>query len=394
MKILAINLSTSSEKIGGAHIASELHTIHLKNLGVNIELWRMWSCNMEQIKNGLKIRSFKSKSILNLFNKFLPKRLISIFLYSNITRELISYAPDIVHIHNILPSFELLRICKICKEYNIKTVISTHGFYECFNPSFKYNFLEKYIWKIVVTNPVKKSILLIDSFMSLYPLEAKLLKKKKVPSRKVNLVPNGVNSFYEDKPKINEINNVISKYKIDINNPILFFTGNHTSNKGLDTIQKICQSINIKVNIIIGGRLKDKNEPKIFSQGIKNRNVKIIFTDFLKIVDQRSLYYLSSLLLFPSKSDTLPLTIIEAMACGLPVIAFDIGGINFLLKDECGYLIKSNDEDAYIQKIIEILNNPQDLKTKSLNALNRQKRIFSWSKAAEKSITIYENMID
>ena len=82
------------------------------------------------------------------------------------------------------------------------------------------------------------------------------------------------------------------------------------------------------------------------------------------------------------------------MACGLPVIAFDIGGINFLLQDDCGYLIKSNDVEGYIKKIIAILSNPEDLKSKSLNALNRQKRIFSWTKAAEKAIAIYENMID
>ena len=44
-------------------------------------------------------------------------------------------------------------------------------------------------------------IILIDSFMSLYPLEAKLLKKNKVPRSKIYLVPNGVNSFYEEKPK-------------------------------------------------------------------------------------------------------------------------------------------------------------------------------------------------
>ena len=81
MKILAISLSTSEEKVGGAYIASELHTTHIKKLGVNIELWRMWSCDSEQIKNGLKIRSFKSKSIFKFLTRLLPKKLISIFLY-------------------------------------------------------------------------------------------------------------------------------------------------------------------------------------------------------------------------------------------------------------------------------------------------------------------------
>ena len=34
-----------------------------KKLGLNIELWRMWSFDSEEIKDGLKVRSFKSKSV-------------------------------------------------------------------------------------------------------------------------------------------------------------------------------------------------------------------------------------------------------------------------------------------------------------------------------------------
>ncbi len=392
MNIIAITLSTSGDKIGGAYIASELHTINIKKLGVNIELWRMWSFDSEQIKDGLKVRSFESKSVFKLFSKFLPKRFISIFLYSEISKELIRKKPDIVHIHNILPPFELLRICKICKKNNIKTLITTHGFYECFNPSFNFNFLERYLWKWVVTNPVNKSLPLFDAFMSLYPLEANLLKSKNIPNSKIHLVPNGVDSFYEEKPSNKEINCVINKYNIDKSDPILFFTGNHTANKGLDIIRELYKNLNIKSTIIIGGRLSNKNEPKSFLKGIYSKNVRVVFTDFLPIIDQRAFYHLSTLLLFPSRSDTLPLTIIESMACGLPVIAFNVGGINFLLKNNTGYLINPNDVDAFCKKVKNILENKQDLKIKSIKAKERQNKVFSWPKAANKSIKIYENL--
>ena len=93
MNIIAITLSTSGEKIGGAYIASELHIFFIKKLGVNIELWRMWSFDSEQIKDGLKVRSLQSKSVFKFFSKFLPKRLISVFLYSEIPMELIRFKP-------------------------------------------------------------------------------------------------------------------------------------------------------------------------------------------------------------------------------------------------------------------------------------------------------------
>ncbi len=393
MNIIAITLSTSGDKIGGAYIASELHSLHIKKLGLNIELWRMWSFDSEEIKDGLKVRSFKSKSFFKLISKFLPKRLISIFLYSEISRELIRSKPDIVHIHNILPTFELLRICKICKKNNIKTIITTHGFYECFNPSFNFNFFERNLWKLLVTNPVMKSLTFFDAFMSLYPLEANLLKGKKIPNNKIYLVPNGVDSFYEEKPKNDEINYVLKKYNIDKSFPILFFTGNHTANKGLDIIRELYKKLNIKTTIVIGGRLSNKNEPRLFSKGIYSNNVRVVFTDFLPIVDQRALYHLSTLLLFPSRSDTLPLTIIEAMACGLPVIAFNVGGINYLLKNNTGYLVNPNNVNAFCEKVKTILENKKDLKTKSIKSKDRQNEIFSWPKAANKSIKIYEKVL-
>ena len=392
MKVLAINLSTSGNNIGGASIASELHTLYIHKLGIDIQLWRMWSHDYNKVKQGLHIRSFKSKTKLPLLRRFLPKRLISIFLYSDITKNLIKYKPDIVHIHNILPSFELLRICKICKTQNIKIVISTHGFYECFNVGFNFNILEKFIWKLVVTYPVKKSILKIDAFMSLYPFEAKLLKKNNILKSKIFLVPNGVDAFYERKPKKTEIKNVLEKYNINIENPILFFTGNHTSNKGLSVLRKLSRTLNIKSTIIIGGRLSSKNEPIIFSNGNNNKNVKVIFTDFLPIIEQRVLYNISTLLLFPSRSDTLPLTIIEAMACGLPVLAFDVGGVDFLLKDECGFFINPLSTDLFLKKVSLVLRNKKTLEKISKNAKDRQRKIFSWTTAATKAVEIYDEI--
>ena len=392
MKVIAINLSTSGATSGGASIACELHTSHIKQKGVDIELWRMWSHDNFKCINGLNIRSFKTKSLLTRLKGFLSKRILSIFMYSDISRELIKIKPDIVHLHNILPSFELLRICKICRKNKIKTIITTHGFYECFYPGYNFSFLEKCLWKCVVTFPVKKSLKFIDGFMSLYPMESDLLRRYKIKKDNIFLVPNGVNPFYEMKPTSNEIKNVLIKFNINPKNPILFFTGNHTSNKGLDIVKKLSRNLKIKSTILIGGKLLNNEEPELFVDGLNNKNVEIIFTDFLSIIEQRAIYNISSILLFPSKSDTLPLTIIEAMACNLPVVAFDVGGISFLLNDSCGYLINPNNPNKYIETINKLLKNKIKLDEISKKALSRQKKLFSWPKAASKAKKIYESL--
>ena len=76
MKVIAINLSTSGKTYGGASIACELHTAHIKKKGVDIELWRMWSHDAFNCIKGLNIRSFKTKSLLSVFKGFLPKRIL------------------------------------------------------------------------------------------------------------------------------------------------------------------------------------------------------------------------------------------------------------------------------------------------------------------------------
>ena len=63
----------------------------------------------------------------------------------------------------------------------------------------------------------------------------------------------------------------------------------------------------------------------------------------------------SHLLVFPTQSEGLPRTIIEAMAQGLPCISSPVDGIPELLDDE--YLIDYDDFNGYANKFIELINN-------------------------------------
>ena len=75
--------------------------------------------------------------------------------------------------------------------------------------------------------------------------------------------------------------------------------------------------------------------------------------------DVKDAYLGSSVFALPSRFEGFGLVIIEAMSCGLPVVAFDCenGPRNILTDGENGYLIPSFDVDAYAEKLIRLIQN-------------------------------------
>lgn len=120
---------------------------------------------------------------------------------------------------------------------------------------------------------------------------------------------------------------------------------------------------------------------------------KLIVTDYLSHAEQRVLYNASTILVFPSMADTLPLTIPEAMACGLPVVAYDTGGISFQLEGDCGIVVPQGDEEALLDATRRLLQSPQLRKQIAQNAKARQRKIFTWESAARETVAIYDRLL-
>lgn len=212
-----------------------------------------------------------------------------------------------------------------------------------------------------------------------------MLIERGVPEPKIHLVPNGINPFFLAHSSKEECNTVLEKFRISQEKPILLFIGNHTGNKGLDTVIRVASCLSQPATVVIGGKLLSPEEPLQWRQKIPPaNNVDIIFTDFLTLTEQRALYNLSTILLFPSLADTLPLTILEAMASGLPVIAYDTGGISYQLENNSGIVIKHGNFQEFHESVQMMLDDQKLREKISENAKNRQSLMFSWDLAATK----------
>jgi alpha-maltose-1-phosphate synthase len=389
---VVVNVSVSGSRLGGAAIAAEWHSRFLAK-DYPVELWRMWDEDTSLWLDDLKIRNFNTRPRWPQVTEKLPRRAKALIFESDILPQLLHLKPAIVHLQNPGPAIEFERIARACQQNGIKVVASTHGFYEIFYPNYGLKWYEKLGWNEWLTKPIQRSFPYIDAFLSGYPAEQKLLLTNGVPASKIHLVPNGINPFFETLPTDAEREATLRKFDLVLDQPTLLFIGNHTANKGLDAVIDLAASLKIPATVVIGGKLRTPDEPKQWqAQMPSNSPVRLVFTDYLSNAEQRVLYNVSTLLLFPSLADTLPLTILEAMACGLPVVAYDTGGIAYQLAEAAGVVVKQGDVVALKQVVQDLLNSPQTLCSIGAKAKARQQALFSWDLAARKTIQIYQTL--
>ena len=85
-------------------------------------------------------------------------------------------------------------------------------------------------------------------------------------------------------------------------------------------------------------------------------SAKIIFTGQKDRTELATYYSGSDIFLFPSDSDTFGMSVMEASACGLPCIVSDKGGPKeIIIENRTGFIIPSNDFNAWIAKVEEII---------------------------------------
>jgi glycosyltransferase involved in cell wall biosynthesis len=390
---IVINLSTSGSRLGGAAIAAEWHSQFMAPK-FPLELWRMWDYDQELYFNELKVRQYATKTKFGLFDHLIPKQARAFFLDSDILDQLLLNPPKIIHLQNPLPSLAFERLAHRASEAGIKVVVSTHGFFEVMNPNHILNAYKRWAWKQWIMQPMLRAAPYVDAVLSGYPAEKKMLLSMGFSEEKIHLVPNGSNPFFLSPPSDEECATVLKKFPIFQNRPILLFIGNHTANKGLDTVLKVASRLTQPATVVIGGRLSDPEEPLRWRNKIPPANqVDVVFTDYLTLTEQRVLYHLSTLLLFPSLADTLPLTIIEAMASGLPVIAYGVGGIPFQLENESGITTMPGDIQSFHTAVEYLLTNENARQRLVINGKLRQEQLFSWELAATRTVQIYEALL-
>jgi glycosyltransferase involved in cell wall biosynthesis len=213
------------------------------------------------------------------------------------------------------------------------------------------------------------------------------------------IIPNGVNrNYFLKKPDLK------MKEKLNLKNKkIILFVGQIRHSKGIHILikafKKVRKTIPESILLIVGG-IQNSQAYKYFNQllkSIKKNNIQdsVKFLGHISDKALKSLYSIANVFVLPSlKYEYQGIVLLEAMASKVPIIASEVEGIPYMVKDkENGLLFEKNNIKELSDKIIQLLENKklkEELIEKSIKLIEMK---YNWEKIAKKTYKIYKSVI-
>jgi len=113
------------------------------------------------------------------------------------------------------------------------------------------------------------------------------------------------------------------------------------------------------------------------------RNQNVHWHANLSPEDLRNLYQQASLLFLPLIDSTANNGIVEALACGLPIVSTKVGGVMDYVSDQCGMLCSMDNPQDHADAVIEMIENPELLNSKRIFCRQHAIDTLDWNKSAK-----------
>ncbi len=339
MKILV--LPSWYPPMGGRFFRNQAEA--LAKLGHEVDVLILYEKGISQ-KTNFKINAKKSTLIneicntfyripkLNLLNKKLFVRKFKILLDNYLKQ----HNPDVIHVHSAI--WAGIVVEELAQKYKIPYVITEHHSH----------FLEK---KIPLSNADK------SQFINAFKNSSKIISvstalknaiiKLKIQNKKLVVIPNMIDFKYFD------ILTNISK-----NKEFTFISvGELSQLKGLDVLIKAFSKIkNSNCKLVIVGKGKELANLKDLTKRLNIQN-KVQFAGYKSKEDLLEVYNKANVYVSSSRIETFGVTLIEALACGLPIIATNCGGPKDIVNKNNGYLAENENANSLHEKMELMIEN-------------------------------------
>lgn len=291
---------------------------------------------------------------------------------------------DLVHIHGY-PCYaaDLFTIFRFLHE--IPLVITLHGSFHQYTSNL--SFYEKRLHNSLMVNFAKS----VDKFVAVSHAEKDIVVKNGLPEDRLVVIYNGINPKYFRTNKNNYLESIFG------NGKYILYLGRLTSSKNLDILltafRRIIKSTK-EARLVLAG--PDAGERSRLEKLARELMIdKSIF--FLgEVTEDEKLKILSSADVFvhPSVQDIFALTVLEASASALPVVAFDTNGNReMVLNGKTGLLVERIEYNALSESIETILNCRDETRNFGENGRKYVSENFSWFKTAADLENLYHSII-
>ena len=278
---------------------------------------------------------------------------------------------DVIHSHTEFGVGILARL--FAKQFNIPLVHTYHTLYEDYTHYITHGYFEKsskkiveYLTKFYCDKTANELIVPTNKIYSLF-------KEKYNFTKNIHIIPTGieVDRFFEENVNKKEVESLKKKLGLKKNEFTILFVGRLAEEKNVEFLIEAQKKLveyddHIKLLIVGDGPDKQKYEQLAENLGLKDN---IIFNGKAAWEEIPIYYHASSVFATASTTETQGLTVIEAMAAGVPPLCIDDDSFRGTVTDELNGRVFKNQEE-YINQVIEFYENK-----KIIDAYSKQARV-------------------
>lgn len=278
-------------------------------------------------------------------------------------------------------SFEKNKLLiKICKLFGRKVVLDIHG-----------GAFDQYLDSLSKKQKERTATVLrrVDAIRVVANYWKEIILKITHTGSNIYVIPNGV------KTSLFKHDNIENSNKLDI-----LFVGSMGQRKGILDLLTICPEIfdkHEKSRLVIVGDFEVEKDRLLIEQKIANLNKptqRVVFMGALSYDKLIEAYSSSFMFVLPSYNENFPMSILEAMSSGLPVISTSVGAIpEVIINMENGFVIKPGDLSSLKEKINILLSNKDLTENIRHNNFEKSKELYDVKKIHKAIFSLYNKLM-
>ncbi|HAG84054.1 MAG TPA: glycosyl transferase, partial [Cyanobacteria bacterium UBA12227] len=287
------------------------------------------------------------------------------------------FQPDLIHVVN--PAVLGLAGVYYAKSMQIPLIASYHTHLPQYLQHYGLGMLEPVLWELLKATHNQALLNLCTSTAMVEELRAKGIERLDLWQRGVD-----TETFHPELASW-EMRSHLSQGHPE--SPLLLYVGRLGAEKEIDRIKPVLESIpNARLALVGDGPHRSALE-KHFA------GTPTHFVGYLMGKELGSAFASADAFIFPSRTETLGLVLLEAMAAGCPVVAARSGGIPDIVTDGVnGYLFDPTDEDGAIAATQRLLEHQDEREGLRQNARAEAER-WSWSAATRQLQNYYKTVL-
>ena len=289
------------------------------------------------------------------------------------------FQPDIIHTVN--PAVLGVGGIYYAKRFNIPLLASYHTHLPQYLQHYGLGSLEGVLWELLKLAHNQAALNLCTSTAMVNELREKGIER-------LDLWQRGVDTeMFQPHLRSRQMRDRLSQSNPD--SPLLLYVGRVSPEKEIEQIKPVLEAIPEARLAIVGDGPHRENLEKHFA------GTQTYFVGYLQGLELAAAFASADAFLFPSRTETLGLVLLEAMAAGCPVVAANSGGIPDIVTNGInGYLFSPSDPQGLIEATKNLLAQETDNQREELRQNARQEaERWGWAAATRQLQQYYRSVV-